>query len=420
METPAHPADRDESLALRQSLVDTLVSTGQIRSPHVEAAFRAVPRHLFVPDVSLERAYRNDVIVVKEHEGVALSSSSQPGIMALMLELLDLRPGQRVLEIGAATGYNAALLAHIVGEAGTVVSMDIDDDLVQQARVHLATARYGRVQVVSGDGGFGYAQMAPYDRIVVTVGTDDLAPAWHGQLAAGGRLLLPLGLTALDCLSGYKLLIAFDHVDDHLESRGHFIVIMVPLRGAFARAADGLVPVGPAPSISAWAGQPVNGEHLFALLSGPSRDLPTGVAIPQFMAQLLRLWVALHDLRFCELFVAGTAVDRGLVPALLPYPRPVAHTCGLIEAGTLCVLTRRGDQRVADSQNTDAWGQQAELSVRCYGPDTALAERLREHVLAYLAAGPPGITAYGRDAAWVPSAEERIIELPSARLALTW
>src|SRR5207302_1492517 len=158
---------------LHQSLVDQLRQAGCIRSASVEAAFRAVPRHLFLPGLPMEGVYRDEAIPTKELDGATVSSSSQPAIMAVMLEQLQLQPGHRVLEIGAGTGYNAALMAHIVGDAGRVVTVDLDDDLVMSAREHLAAAAFSRVQVVCGDGGLGWPEAAPYDRILLTVGAGD-------------------------------------------------------------------------------------------------------------------------------------------------------------------------------------------------------------------------------------------------------
>src|SRR4030081_2626179 len=109
-----------------------------------------------------------------------------------MLEQLDLRPGHHVLEIGAGTGYNAALMARIVGPAGAVTAVDIDEDLIARAAVHLAEAGVSGVELVAADGALGYPTGAPYDRIVLTVGSSDIRPEWVAQLGPGGRLLLPL------------------------------------------------------------------------------------------------------------------------------------------------------------------------------------------------------------------------------------
>src|SRR5579859_6035322 len=137
------PVDKDNKgehgvFALQQDLVEQLIRAGNIRTEAVEAAFRAVPRHVFLPELAAEEAYRDEAIPTKFLNGSAISSSSQPAIMAIMLEQLELQPGQRVLEIGAGTGYNAALIAHIVGETGQVVTIDIDEDIVADARTHLA------------------------------------------------------------------------------------------------------------------------------------------------------------------------------------------------------------------------------------------------------------------------------------------
>ncbi len=119
--------------ALHQALVDKQVEAENITSARVEAAFGAVPRHLFLSGVPLEEVYRDQAITTKYLNGTPISSSSQPAIMAIMLEQLQLERGQRVLEIGAGTGYNAALMAHIVGTEGKVVTIDIDDDTVARA-----------------------------------------------------------------------------------------------------------------------------------------------------------------------------------------------------------------------------------------------------------------------------------------------
>ena len=123
---------------LRERLVDEVQRVSGVRDERIAAALRDVPRHLFLPHLPPPDAYLDDAIVTKrDAAGQPISSSSQPAIMAIMLDQLDLAPGQRVLEIGAGTGYNAALMRHITGPEGTVVSVDIDDDLAAQARGHL-------------------------------------------------------------------------------------------------------------------------------------------------------------------------------------------------------------------------------------------------------------------------------------------
>jgi protein-L-isoaspartate(D-aspartate) O-methyltransferase len=178
----------------QQALVEHLKKENIFKTPWVEAAFLNVPRHLFLPDEPLDKVY-SDVAIVRKRgeEGQWTSSSSQPAIMAIMLEQLDLKPGQRVLEIGTGTGFNAALIASIVGADGKVVTVDIQPDLIEYARERLNAAGYDWVETVVGDGGYGYPDGAPYDRIILTVASDVITPAWKEQLASGGDLscLLP-------------------------------------------------------------------------------------------------------------------------------------------------------------------------------------------------------------------------------------
>lgn len=202
----------DRAMSLRGTMVDALVSRRDVRSPRVEAAFRTVPRHLFVPDVPLEAAYSQEAIITRRGpDGNPASSSSMPAIMAQMVEQLDVWPGHRVLEIGAGTGYNAAILAALVGPDGEVTTIDLDEVAVGEARAHLDAAGYAAVCAVSGDGWLGAAERAPYDRIEATVGVSDLSPAWIAQLRDGGRLVAPLWLAG-----GKQLSIAFQKERDRL------------------------------------------------------------------------------------------------------------------------------------------------------------------------------------------------------------
>ena len=180
---------------LRAALVSQLLETGMVRTPRVEAAMRAVPRHMFLPGVPLRRAYANDVVQTKrDSDGVPISAASQPSIVGEMLEQLDVTPGLRILEVGAGTGYNAALLAHLTGADGMVVTVDVDSDIVAGARSALAAAAVPNVLVLRGDGALGVPEFAPFDRIIATVGVWDLPLAWPEQLAPGGLIVAPLRL----------------------------------------------------------------------------------------------------------------------------------------------------------------------------------------------------------------------------------
>lgn len=180
--------------ALLDALVHQLQQQGHIRSPRVEQAFRVVQRHLFLPGVPLETAYGEEAVIThRGPDGLPRSSSSMPAIMAVMIEQLDVQVGHRVLEIGAGTGYNAALLAWLAGSSGRVTTIDLDADIVQGARDNLRRAG-SDVQLVVGDGWLGFPTDAPFNRIEATVGVWDLSPHWVDQLAPGEVVVIPLWL----------------------------------------------------------------------------------------------------------------------------------------------------------------------------------------------------------------------------------
>jgi protein-L-isoaspartate(D-aspartate) O-methyltransferase len=236
-EVAADPSVRAE--ALRERLVQSLWMTGALTSGAVDRAMRAVPRHLFLPASPLEEAYADIAVPTHWEDDVAVSSASQPAIVAVMLQQLAVEPGQRVLEIGAGTGYNAALLAELTGPSGSVTALDIDPVIVSEARAHLAAAGYPAVAVQTVDGAEGWPAGAPYDRIILTVGADDIALAWFDQLAEGGILVLPLKL------SGGQVSVAFRKRDGVLTSESLTLCGFMRLRGAMAVSGDSaLLPDG--------------------------------------------------------------------------------------------------------------------------------------------------------------------------------
>ncbi|MGH3123319.1 MAG: protein-L-isoaspartate O-methyltransferase family protein [Streptosporangiaceae bacterium] len=186
------PADAGASR--RAGMVAHLRERGGLTDPRVAAVLGRVPRHVFVPGADLSEAYADEAIVTRYRDGWPVSSASQPAMVATMLEQLSLPEGGSVLEIGAGTGYNAALLSALVGPSGRVVTIDIDPEVADEARSHLAEAGAGNVDVICGDGAQGWAGRAPYDGIIITAGVSDLAPAWVSQLAPGGRLVVPLSI----------------------------------------------------------------------------------------------------------------------------------------------------------------------------------------------------------------------------------
>lgn len=227
-----------ESRKLRRQLVHALESGGWIRSTPVRDAFLAVPRELFVPEFAEERGlegvYRDESILTKrDRHGVPLSSSSQPAIMAAMLEQLQLCEGMRVLEIGTGTGYNAALLSVLVGRSGRVASVEVDPELARMARRNLRGGGY-KARVVIGDGREGFAELAPYDRIIVTASSRSVPIAWFEQLGPDGLLEVPLQLSA----AGAQAIPLLQKIRSGFRSVAVIAGGFMPLRAAGKEAAD--------------------------------------------------------------------------------------------------------------------------------------------------------------------------------------
>lgn len=195
----------DPTAEMRERMVDRLKERRVFHGGAVQDAFRAVPRHVFLPGVDLDKVYSGDVIPTKfDEQKRPISSSSEVAVMAAMAYQLELEHGHRVLEIGAGTGYNAAVLAYLVGEHGAVTTIDIDDAIAHEARERLGAAGYGRVRVVSGDGWAGVSERAPFDRIELTASVTDISPHWTEQLEEGGLLVAPFQLRGTQAIVGLR------------------------------------------------------------------------------------------------------------------------------------------------------------------------------------------------------------------------
>ena len=232
---------QDQADKLRNGLVEDLVNQGAIRSQPVRQAFAKVPRHLFVPRVVIVIAYSDQPVFIRWDAGIPISSSSQPRMMAIMIEQLGLEPGLRVLEIGAGTGYNAAILAQIVGESGSVITVDIDQDIVDEAAGNLSKTGCDNVKCICGDGFEGFSKDQPYDRTIVTVGAFDISPHWVGQLKDGGIMVVPLWF------KGFSLSVALEKRDGELKGLSASPCLFILIRGIWGRT-KGSFPVGDPPN----------------------------------------------------------------------------------------------------------------------------------------------------------------------------
>jgi protein-L-isoaspartate(D-aspartate) O-methyltransferase len=245
----AHVVDKnldDLAASARAALVREIDASGAwAADPVWREAFEAVPRHLFVPYYYIgavggyerrwgespdartrERwvrgAYADTPLGTRLRDGELVSSSSQPSLMAMMLAELRVTDGDRVLEIGAGTGYNAALLAHRLGDDDLVTTVDLEPEITEAARQHLAAAGHHPV-VVTGDGARGVPERAPFDRVIATCALPSIPRAWLAQCRPGARILTPLG-TGLVALT----------VRDAGHAEGRFLhtpAYFVPLRG---------------------------------------------------------------------------------------------------------------------------------------------------------------------------------------------
>ena len=206
-----------------QALIERLRTMGELYDPRVEKAFMSVPRHLFLPNISEDRAYTDESIVVKKNaQGEVLCSSILPSMMARMLNHIDIQEGQNILEIGSGTGYSAALMRKVVGSSGTITSIEIDPSNANAAQDNLLRAKISGVNIVNADGAQGYAPRAMYDRIVSTVGVWDIPSTWFGQLKPKGKLIVPIWLDGLQVVATFTANADGTFYSDH-NSAGVFI-----------------------------------------------------------------------------------------------------------------------------------------------------------------------------------------------------
>jgi protein-L-isoaspartate(D-aspartate) O-methyltransferase len=417
----------EETDRLLHELVDKLKAQGLIKSRSIEEAFRKIPRHLFLPGLPVEEVYADIAIPTKTFEGKPISSSSQPSMMAIMLEQLRLKTGQMVLEIGAGTGYNAALMDYLVGESGRVTTIDIDEDIVEQARQHLQVAGVEQVQVIQGDGGYGYPPNAPYDRIILTVGASDITPAWADQLLSGGRLVLPIRLKGRSQKS-----IAFHKERDIFRSLSIQDCGFMDLRGAFADASTRIFQLGGNPHLFLEIDEDLvikPGSIYDWLTTGKFEDKLTDVTVSfSDIVGGLSLWLGLHDRRTGVLSAINEAAEDNFVPPLITFGEQsqTVFTFFVIGEGGLAVLTLPHDILVAENSSE---GGRADiifrLVVRQFGSDPEPARRLMDLVGSWAEAGKPTskgmqVIACLKANPCYPKEGEIAIEKSSSIFLLSW
>jgi len=169
----------------RKNMVDKQLRARGITHPGVLAAFEQVPRHRFVPEEYLSETYADRPLPIGRGQTI-----SQPLVVAMMLQHLNLRPDHRILEIGAGSGYQTALLARL---AGHVYAIERIEDLAERAMAVLAAINVSNVTLCTGDGSGGWPEEAPFDGIICAAATPAVPETWIEQLADGGRIVIPVG-----------------------------------------------------------------------------------------------------------------------------------------------------------------------------------------------------------------------------------
>ena len=168
-------------------LINHMKATGFLTDNKVESAIKQVPRHFFVPDSLQDRAYENGPLPIMNGQTI-----SQPSVVARMTEWLDVKPGQKILEIGSGSGWQCAILAKLVGD-GQIFTVERHENLSNFARKNLEKSAIKNAQIINGDGRLGLPNKSPFDRIIITAACKEVPKTLLDQLAIDGMLIAPVG-----------------------------------------------------------------------------------------------------------------------------------------------------------------------------------------------------------------------------------
>ncbi|MFG2488072.1 methyltransferase, FxLD system [Streptomyces virginiae] len=392
----------DNATALRQAMTSDMVKAGMITSERVEAAFLTVARHRFAREATPEKAYEVESAVPtkKDQHGITVSSVSAPRIQAMMLEQADLKPGQNVAEVGSG-GYNAALMAELVGDDGTVTTVDIDADVTARARKLLDENGYARVKVHTVDAEGGIPDTGALDLLIVTAGAWDIPPAWTDQLSDGGRIIVPLRMR------GLSRSVAFDLDGDRLVSRSAQMCGFVTVQGAGEHQERLLLLRGKEIALRFDEGWPEDPEALNGVFDTERAEVWSGVTVAMSEPFTgLQMWLATALDGFCLMSVDG-GLDTGLVA-----PQNKSACVSLLDGASLAYMTIRRN------------GDRAEFGAHGYGPDAkAVAQALVEEIRVWdrdHRRSEPVIYAYPATTPETELPAGRVITKRHRRIVISW
>ncbi|MGM1058373.1 methyltransferase, FxLD system [Saccharothrix sp. Mg75] len=351
----------EQATTLRNQTVDALLEAGTIVSARVQAVMRAVPRETFAPEAALDAVYEpwNGLVTKRDEHGRPLSSLSAPDAQAHMLEQARIEPGMNVLEIGSG-GMNAAYLSEMVGPSGRVTTVDIDEFVIERTSRFLTQAGYPHVNVVLADAEYGVPEHAPYDRILVTVGSWDVPPAWIDQLVEGGLLVVPLKVM------GLMRTVALVREGDRLVSESARLFGFVPMQGVGAHDSAELVLREGAVRLVFDEQAPADPSRLDGVLEYEPLvvDSGAGLRLGEPWATM-QMWLATTVPGFCRIMVDHTANEASSRPLGGIYTGMAA-----VDSANLAYVASR-----------KLGGQDLTLEVHAYGPDpAALAELVAEQL----------------------------------------
>ncbi|MEU3228024.1 methyltransferase, FxLD system [Streptomyces sp. NPDC006976] len=402
------PGEPAEAVRLRHRMADAVIAGGWAPSAVVQKALRTVPRHRFAPETDLKTAYDDDLAVVtrRDENGRATSSVSAAWLQADMAEQLQLKAGATVLEVGSG-GYNAELLAHVLGERGRVVTVDVDRYVVQRTQRLCAEAGSGRVTAVLGDGGLGAPDHVPaggFDGILITHNASDIAPAWREHLAEGARLVVPLEM------GGYTRSLTLVRRGDVLHCEHWTYCGFVRDRGAAARTAPAVRLADGDVTVRWEDGMPGDTAGLDGALRQPRHERSTGLVVRGvFNFETLQVYAATTLTGFCRLTApeGSTLVEQQDAAAILTN-------------GSLAYLTYRTVKDAPEPAD-----RITEFFIHAYGPAAEeVAERFAECVRVWerevRESGYPPMTVHPAATPDDQLPPGDVLDKPSARLVLQW